>query len=65
MTPRSPQPAKPRKYPGLKAEYEELLLKVYESPECDRSEEGDAFVPPDPSMEQLDRNDERKKNDRF
>mmetsp|Transcript_39185 Transcript_39185/g.80149 ORF Transcript_39185/g.80149 Transcript_39185/m.80149 type:complete len:995 (-) Transcript_39185:151-3135(-) len=40
-----------RKYPGLKAEYEDLLLKVYESPECDRSEEGDAFVPPDPSME--------------
>ena len=43
----------PRKYPGLKAEYEDLLLKVYESPECDRSEEGDAFVPPDPNMEQL------------
>lgn len=40
-----------RKYPGLKAEYEDLLLKVYESPECDRSEEGDAFVPPDPNME--------------
>eukprot|EP00435_Cladocopium_sp_Y103_P014773 s2202_g3.t1 len=39
------------KYPGLKAEYEDLLLKVYESPECDRREEGDAFVPPDPSME--------------
>jgi hypothetical protein len=38
----------------LKAEYEDLLLKVYESPECDRSEEGDAFVPPDPSMEPLD-----------
>eukprot|EP00434_Breviolum_minutum_P009356 symbB.v1.2.008245.t1/scaffold515.1/size193321/7 len=40
-----------RKYPGLKAEYEEMLLKVYDSPVCDRREEGHAFVPPDPSME--------------
>ncbi|CAK9106865.1 NADPH-dependent diflavin oxidoreductase 1 [Durusdinium trenchii] len=40
-----------RKYPGLKQEYEEVLLKVFESPECDRSQEGDAFIPPDPSME--------------
>ena len=40
-----------RKYPGLKQEYEELLLKIFESPECDRSLEADAFIPPDPSME--------------
>ena len=28
-----------------------MLLKVYDSPVCDRREEGHAFVPPDPSME--------------
>ena len=42
-----------RKYANLKAEHEELLLKVYASPECDRRDEGDAFIPPDPSMEHL------------
>ena len=35
----------------LKSEYKELLTKVFSSPQCDRTEEGDAFIPPDPNME--------------
>ncbi|CAJ1399899.1 unnamed protein product [Effrenium voratum] len=40
-----------RNYPGLGKDHEELLLKVFQSPECDRVLEGDRFTPPDPSME--------------
>ena len=40
-----------RDFEDLKPEYSELLLKVLASPQCDRTGEGDAFVPPDPNME--------------
>jgi hypothetical protein len=35
----------------VKAADEKLLLNVFAVPQCDRVEEGDAFIPPDPNME--------------
>mmetsp|Transcript_58316 Transcript_58316/g.138812 ORF Transcript_58316/g.138812 Transcript_58316/m.138812 type:complete len:935 (+) Transcript_58316:99-2903(+) len=40
-----------RSYEELKPEHQEILIKVFHSPQCDRTEEGDAFIPPDPNME--------------
>lgn len=40
-----------REYEDLKPEYQEILVKVFHSPQCDRIEEGDSFIPPDPNME--------------
>ena len=38
-------------FEDLKTEYKELLVRVFSSPQCDRTEEGDAFTPPDPNLE--------------
>ncbi|CAE7333337.1 ndor1 [Symbiodinium sp. CCMP2456] len=38
-------------FDDLKTEYKELLVKVFGSPQCDRTGEGDSFIPPDPNME--------------
>jgi len=40
-----------KSWPGVKAADEKLLLNVFAVPQCDRVEEGDAFIPPDPNME--------------
>eukprot|EP00931_Biecheleriopsis_adriatica_P086794 TRINITY_DN6137_c1_g3_i1.p1 TRINITY_DN6137_c1_g3~~TRINITY_DN6137_c1_g3_i1.p1 ORF type:complete len:542 (+),score=114.15 TRINITY_DN6137_c1_g3_i1:35-1627(+) len=38
-------------FPNLKEDDKDFLLGVYTSPQCDRIEEGDAFIPPDPNLE--------------
>ena len=38
-------------WPGMKDEDQKLLVNIYNVPQCDRTEEGDAFLPPDPNME--------------
>ena len=40
-----------RRYEELKPEHQDILLKVFQSPQCDRTQEGDAFIVPDPNME--------------
>lgn len=45
------QSLRARKYDELKPEHQEVLLKVFQSPQCDRTQEGDAFIVPDPNME--------------
>ena len=40
-----------RRYEDLKPEHQDILLKVFQSPQCDRTQEGDAFIVPDPNME--------------
>ena len=32
-----------------------LVLQVFQSPQCDRTEEGNSFIPPDPNMEYTSR----------
>eukprot|EP00435_Cladocopium_sp_Y103_P016762 s2202_g4.t1 len=44
-----------KSWPGVKAADEKLLLNVFAVPQCDRVEEGDAFIPPDPNMEYVTR----------
>ncbi|CAJ1440152.1 unnamed protein product, partial [Effrenium voratum] len=39
----------------LKPEHREILVKVFQSPQCDRTEEGNSFIPPDPNMEYTSR----------
>eukprot|EP00440_Ansanella_granifera_P051448 gb/GFBE01055774.1/.p1 GENE.gb/GFBE01055774.1/~~gb/GFBE01055774.1/.p1 ORF type:complete len:1053 (+),score=292.89 gb/GFBE01055774.1/:1-3159(+) len=41
--------------PGFKEEHQQLVMGIYSSPQCDRTEEGDAFTPPDPNMEYINR----------
>ena len=38
---------------AVKPEDQSLLLNIYSVPQCDRVEEGDAFIPPDPNLEYL------------
>ncbi|CAJ1440046.1 unnamed protein product [Effrenium voratum] len=38
---------------GGKAEDQDLLLNIYNVPQCDRTGEGDAFILPDPNMEYI------------
>ena len=38
-------------FAGVKQADQKLLLNVFAVPQCDRVEEGDAFIPPDPNME--------------
>lgn len=40
-----------KSYSGFKEEDKDLLMAVFGSPQCDRTEEGIAFVPPDPNMD--------------
>ncbi|CAE7499920.1 unnamed protein product, partial [Symbiodinium pilosum] len=42
-----------KSFAGVKAEDQSLLLNVYGVPQCDRAEEGDAFIPPDPNLEYI------------
>ena len=42
-------------WPGIKAADQKLLLNIYDVPQCDRIEEGHAFIPPDPNMEYVTR----------
>ena len=44
-----------KSWPGVKAADEKLLLNIYDVPQCDRVEEGNAFIPPDPNMEYVTR----------
>eukprot|EP00438_Fugacium_kawagutii_P011224 Skav228654 [mRNA] locus=scaffold2369:123061:148536:+ [translate_table: standard] len=44
-----------KSWPGVKTADEKLLLNVFAVPQCDRVEEGDAFIPPDPNMEYVTR----------
>jgi len=44
-----------KSWPGVKAADQKLLLNVFAVPQCDRIEEGDAFIPPDPNMEYVTR----------
>ena len=41
--------------PKLKEDHRELVQKIYRSPQCDRMEEGNSFIPPDPNMEYTQR----------
>ena len=34
----------------MKLEDQNLLVNIFTVPQCDRTEEGDAFIPPDPNM---------------
>ena len=36
--------------PGVKPDDQSLLVNVFTVPQCDRTEEGDAFIPPDPKL---------------
>ena len=36
---------------GMKSEDQKLLVNIYNVPQCDRTQEGDSFIPPDPNME--------------
>eukprot|EP00438_Fugacium_kawagutii_P011226 Skav228656 [mRNA] locus=scaffold2369:149724:171604:+ [translate_table: standard] len=38
-------------WPGMKEEHQKLLVDIYNVPQCDRTQEGDCFIPPDPNME--------------
>ncbi|CAK9106868.1 Uncharacterized protein SCF082_LOCUS49776 [Durusdinium trenchii] len=38
-------------WPGMKEEDQKLLVNLYNVPQCDRTQEGDSFIPPDPNME--------------
>jgi len=38
-------------WPGMKEEHQKLLVDIYNVPQCDRTQEGDSFIPPDPNME--------------
>ena len=38
-------------WPGMKEENQKLLVDIYNVPQCDRTQEGDSFIPPDPNME--------------
>jgi len=38
---------------AVKPEDQSLLLNIFKVPQCDRVEEGDAFIPPDPNLEYL------------
>ena len=38
-------------WPGMKSEDQKLLVNIYNVPQCDRTQEGDSFIPPDPNME--------------
>ena len=40
-----------KSWPGMKEADEKLLVNIYGVPQCDRAEEGEAFIPPDPNME--------------
>lgn len=40
-------------YPGLKDEHRQLLKNIFNPVMCDRTAEGDAFVPPDPNLEYI------------
>ena len=40
-----------KSWPGIKPDDQKLLLHVFDVPQCDRTEEGDAFTPPDPNLE--------------
>eukprot|EP00434_Breviolum_minutum_P009358 symbB.v1.2.008246.t2/scaffold515.1/size193321/8 len=44
-----------KSWQGVKAADQKLLLNVFAVPQCDRVEEGDAFIPPDPNMEYVTR----------
>ncbi|CAK9021962.1 unnamed protein product [Durusdinium trenchii] len=35
---------------GVKADDQNLLVNIFTVPQCDRVEEGDAFIPPDPTL---------------
>jgi len=39
-----------RSWPGVKPDDQSLLVNIFTVPQCDRTEEGDAFIPPDPNM---------------
>lgn len=34
----------------MKADDQNLLVNIFTVPQCDRVEEGDAFIPPDPTL---------------
>jgi hypothetical protein len=38
-------------WPSMKEENQKLLVDIYNVPQCDRTQEGDSFIPPDPNME--------------
>lgn len=40
-------------YPDLKKEHQELLKGIFNPRMCDRTEEGNAFAPPDPNLEYI------------
>jgi len=42
-----------KSWPGMKADDQKLLLNIFDVPQCDRTEEGDAFTPPDPNLEYI------------
>ena len=37
----------------MKMDDQKLLLSIFDVPQCDRTEEGDAFTPPDPNLEYI------------
>ena len=37
----------------MKMDDQKLLLNIFDVPQCDRTEEGDAFTPPDPNLEYI------------
>lgn len=37
-----------------------LLLNIFNVPQCDRTEEGEAFVPPDPNLEYITKAESRR-----
>lgn len=38
---------------GMKMDDQKLLLNIFDVSQCDRTEEGDAFTPPDPNLEYI------------
>ncbi|CAE6924796.1 unnamed protein product [Symbiodinium sp. CCMP2592] len=42
-----------KSWTGMKMDDQKLLLNIFDVPQCDRVEEGDAFTPPDPNLEYI------------
>ncbi|CAE7326460.1 unnamed protein product [Symbiodinium necroappetens] len=42
-----------KSWTGMKIDDQKLLLNIFDVPQCDRVEEGDAFTPPDPNLEYI------------
>eukprot|EP00439_Symbiodinium_sp_Y106_P086985 s383_g37.t2 len=42
-----------KSWTGMKTDDQKLLLDIFDVSQCDRTEEGDAFTPPDPNLEYI------------